>query len=143
MQLSMEASDVPAWCVTFESRLWGKSEAAYKALLITDTQYAALKPKQLVALRAIDAVLAGELLSCISNTTERGKLLHAEVAKCERDAPGSTTNSARAIYKLVRATVTPSSSAALHKLEADLKEPFFQDGMSATQVKAAALKSQV
>ena len=139
MRCLVDPATLEAWCTTFASQLWNRSEATHNALLMSGEQLAGLSVRQRDQVRAIDAKFSGEMLAFISQTTDRGKLLHNDVAKFERITPGSTATSARAIWALLQAVVHPTSGPELETLEKDLKAPFFKENMSATQVTASHL----
>ena len=115
MEVDCEPENVPAWCTMFQSRLWAKSADAYKALYLTDAQFEGLTSAQLAKARGLLAVLAGELLACISKKTERGRVLHKELALAEQKRPGSTANNARAIMRRIEEITKPTHGGDLSR----------------------------
>ena len=138
MPLTCEPKEVSAWSTVFKARLHTKSSRAYNTLFMSSAQWSSLSPMQLKKARAADAALAGDLLTCVSRVTDRGKLIHKTVARCEKQKPGSTANSGRAVWALVQAIVKPAIGPDVETLELELAKPFFKDGMTVTQVELAA-----
>ena len=135
-----EPDAVAAWDAMLTGRICARSFAAYKTLMYSPSEIAAMTPDARAVVHAYDGMLAGQLLATLQGDAPRVKLVRATIAAREKMMPGHVIGSGRAIRGIVLEIITPTCGSELVALEDELEKSFFNMSMSDTAVKLAALR---
>ena len=139
---SCEPDALAEWDTTFLGRVSSRRPAAYKALMFTDAEIAALPPPARAVVRGYDSVMAGHILATLQGSSPDVKLVRKRIAAREKRAPGSVTSSGRVLRAIILENLTPTCGSELQELEDELEKPFFSINMNGTAVRLAAHRLQ-